>query len=58
MTVAFVVAIAVLLALLLFLYNEMRRSPGPSQWGRTPVWPKRLRVAFAAITLFLAGVVF
>jgi len=58
MTVAFVVAIAVLLALLLFLYNEMRRSPGPAQWGRKPVWPKRLRVAFAAITLFLAGVAF
>jgi len=58
MTVAFVVAIAVLLGLLLFLYNEMRRSPGPAQWGRVPRWPKRLRVAFAAIVLFLAGVAF
>jgi len=58
MTLAFVVSIAVLLALLLFLYNEMRRSPGPAQWGRTPVWPKRLRIAFAVITLFLAGVAF
>jgi uncharacterized protein len=58
MTAAFVVSIAVLLALLVFLYNEMRRSPGPAQWGRTPVWPKRLRVAFAAIVLFLAGVAF
>jgi predicted MPP superfamily phosphohydrolase len=58
MSVAFVVAIAVLLGLVLFLYNELRRSPGPAQWGRTPVWPKRLRVAFAAITLFLAGVGF
>ena len=58
MTVAFVVSIAILLALLLFLYNETRRSPGPAQWGRTPVWPKRLRVLFAAITLFLAGAAF
>jgi len=58
MTVAFVVAIAVLLGLLLFLYNQVRRSPGPSQWGRTSVWPKRLRVAFAGITLFLAGAAF
>jgi predicted MPP superfamily phosphohydrolase len=58
MTVAFVVAIAVLLGLLLFLYNEIRRSPGPAQWGRVRRWPKRLRVAFAVITLFLAGVAF
>jgi len=58
MTVAFVVAIAVLLGLLLFLYNEVRRSPGPAQWSRTPAWPRRLRVVFAAITLFLAGVAF
>ena len=58
MTVAFVVAIAVVLGLLLFLYNEVRRSPGPARWGRTPVWPKRLRVAFAGIVLFLAGVAF
>ena len=58
MTVTFVVAIAILLGLLLFLHNEVRRSPGPAQWGRVPRWPKRLRVAFAAIVLFLAGAVF
>jgi len=58
MTVASVVSIAVLLGLLFFLYNEMRRSPGPAQWGRVPRWPKRLRVAFVAIVLFLAGVAF
>jgi uncharacterized protein len=52
MTVAFVVAIAVLLGLLLFLYNEVRRSPGPAKW------PKRLRIALAAIVLFIAGAVF
>jgi len=58
MTVAFVIATAVLLGLLLFLYNEMRRSPGPSEWGRVPRWAKRLRIAFAAITLFLAACFF
>jgi len=58
MTVTFVVAIAVLLGLLLFLHNEVRRPPGPAQWGRVPRWPKRLRVAFAAIILFLAGAAF
>jgi predicted MPP superfamily phosphohydrolase len=58
MTVTFVVAIAILLGLLLFLHNEVRRSPGPAQWGRVPRWPKRLRVAFAAILLFLAGAAF
>jgi len=58
MTVTFIVAIAVLLGLLLFLHNEVRRPPGPAQWGRVPRWPKRLRVAFAAIILFLAGAAF
>ncbi|HWF88706.1 MAG TPA: metallophosphoesterase [Pyrinomonadaceae bacterium] len=58
MSVAFVVAVAVLLGLVLFLYNEVRRSSGPAAWGRAPVWPKRLRVTFAAITLLLGGVGF
>ena len=58
MTVAFLLAVAVLLGLLLFLFNEVRRSPGPAKWGRVPRWAKRLRIAFAAITLFLAGVAF
>ena len=58
MTVTFVVAIAVLLGLLLFLYNEVRRSPGPAKWGHVPRWPKRLRIVFAAVVLFLAGAVF
>ena len=49
MRVAFVVAVAVLLGLVLFLYNQVRRSPGPAQ---------RLRVAFAAIALFLAALAF
>ena len=46
------------LGLLLFLYNEVRRSPGPAQWGRVPRWPKRLRIVFAAIVLLIAGAVF
>ena len=58
MRAAFVVAISVLLGLLLFLYSEVRRPPGPAEWGRTPRWPKRLRVAFAAIVLLLGGMVF
>src|SRR6185503_2271809 len=58
MSIALVVAIAVLLGLVLFLYNEVRRSPGPAVGGRTPVWPKRLRVACDAIILFLACLAF
>jgi|SRR5215217_6624572 len=58
MTVAFVVSVPVLLGLLLFVINEIRRPPGPARWGGTPRWPKRLRVSFAAIILLLAGVVF
>ncbi|HKU73589.1 MAG TPA: metallophosphoesterase [Pyrinomonadaceae bacterium] len=49
MAVAFVISIAVLLGLLLFLFNEIRRAP---RWG------KRLRILFAVIVLLLAGVAF
>lgn len=58
MTVAFVVAIAVLLGLLLFLLREARRPPGPAAWARTPVGPKRLRVTLGAIILLLALLAF
>ncbi len=58
MTAAFVISIAILFALLLFLFNEIRRSPGPMRWGQTPRWGKRLRILFVAIVLLLAGVVF
>jgi predicted MPP superfamily phosphohydrolase len=57
-TVTFVVAISVLLGLMLFFYNEVRRWPGPPRWGRTPKWPKRIRVTLAAIPLLLGGVAF
>ena len=58
MTVAFVVAISVLLGLLLFLVRKVRRPPGPPEWGRRPVWPKRLRILLSAVLLLLAFVVF
>jgi predicted MPP superfamily phosphohydrolase len=58
MTIAFVVAVSVLLGLLLFLVREVRRPPGPPEWGRTPVWPKRFRVAVDAIILLLALLAF
>ena len=53
MTVAFVIAISVLLGLLLFLIREVRRPPGPMEWGRTPRWPKRLRILLHLIVLIL-----
>src|SRR5262249_38222511 len=58
MSLAFVIAVAVLLGLLLSLYREVRRPPGPAQWGRTPRWPKRIRVTLDAILLLLACVAF
>jgi predicted MPP superfamily phosphohydrolase len=54
MSVSFVIAVAALLGLLLFFYNEVRRWPGPPQWGRRPRWAKRIRVSLAAI-VFLLG---
>jgi predicted MPP superfamily phosphohydrolase len=48
MAVAFVISIAILLGLLLFIFNQSRRSsPG-----------KSLRIVLAAIVLLLAGMVF
>ena len=47
MTVAFVISIAVLLGLLLFIFNAFRRSAG-----------RRLQIVLAAIVLLLAGMVF
>ena len=53
MTVPFILSIAIILGLALFLFNEIRRPPGPREWGRTPRWKKRIRVALAAIPLLI-----
>ncbi len=53
MTVEFVVAVAVVLGLLLFFLQQVRR---PS--GRGSPWTKRIRVALTAVVLFMASVVF
>jgi predicted MPP superfamily phosphohydrolase len=58
MTVAFVVAISILLGLLLFLIREVRRPPGPMEWGRTPRWGKRLRVSLDALILIIGFLIF
>ena len=58
MTLAFVVAVSVLLGLLFFLIKEVRRPPGPMEWGRTPRWGKRLRVTADAIILLLGLLLF
>lgn len=54
MTIGFIISIAILFGLGLFLYNEVRRRPGPRQWGRTPHWKKRVRIALATIPLLIA----
>lgn len=52
MTLSFVISIAVLLGLLLFVFQQVRRPGGSS------VWKKRLRVGFAAALLLVGGLVF
>ena len=54
MAVTFVVSVAILFGLGLFLFNEIRRAPGPRAWGRTPRWKKRVRVTLAVIPLLIA----
>ena len=58
MAITFLISIAVLGGLVLFLYKEIRRSPGPRQWGRTPRWKKRVRVTLATIPLLLGCIFF
>ena len=58
MSLAFVIAIAVLLGLLFLLIREVRRPPGPMQGGRTPRWGKRLRVTLDALILLLGLLLF
>jgi len=58
MRIAFLVAVGILLGLLFVLYSEVRRSPGPKEWGRSLRWPKIVRISFASLLLFLAGCVF
>src|SRR5215213_3919501 len=54
MTIAFVIALAVIGGLLLFLIKEVRRSPGPREWGRTSRSGKRLRIFLDVIILLIA----
>ncbi len=58
MTIPFVVSIAILLGLGLFLFNEIRRPPGPREWGHTPRWKKRIRITLVGIALLIACLFF
>ena len=58
MSLAFVIAVAVLLGLLWFFLRQVRRPPGPAAWGRVPRWPRRIRVFLSAIIFLLAFGVF
>src|SRR5688572_30998955 len=53
MSVSFVIAVAVLLGLLLFLFQQVRRPV-----RRGSLWPKRIRVVLTAVVLIMAGLVF
>jgi uncharacterized protein len=58
MTVAFVVAVAILLGLLLFLIREVRAPGGTDGGGRSLRWRKRLRVSLDAIILLIGLLAF
>lgn len=55
MRILFVVSVAVLLGLLVFLFQELQR---PSEWGRAPGWKKRIRIAVSVIFLLLSSLAF
>jgi predicted MPP superfamily phosphohydrolase len=58
MSVGFVLSVAVLLGLLLFFYQQVRRPPGPAEWGKTPKWSKRVRIVLASVPLILGCLLF
>jgi predicted MPP superfamily phosphohydrolase len=58
MAFPFVTGVVVLLALILLLIREVRRSPGPMRWGKRPVWKKRIRIAAVAVLLGLCCLAF
>ena len=58
MAFRFVLAVAVLLGLLFFLYQQVRRPAGAAEWGSRPVWPKRIRIVLATIPFILGCLVF
>ena len=57
MTVAFVVSVAILIGLLLFLIREVRRPVRASKWDSGPLWQKRLRIAIILILLLVSSAV-
>ena len=58
MTVAFLVTIAILVGLLLFFINEVRRPVRVTKWeGRGRLWLKRTRIVLAGILMLLTGAV-
>jgi len=58
MSVAFVVALAVFFGLLLFLYQQVRKTAWPIALGETPRRPKsKWRVVFATIPVVIAAVI-
>ena len=58
MTLSFVIAVAILIGLSLFLYLEVRRPSGPMEWGKTPRWKKRVRITLASLPLLVGCCIF
>jgi uncharacterized protein len=55
MTISFLIFILIFVVTVHFLIKELRRSPGPQEWGKNPRWRKRLRIALAFIPPFFFG---
>jgi len=58
MTLAFIIAIAVILGLVVLLIREVRRPAGSPAGRISPLWKKRIRIDSVVILLVLAGLGF
>lgn len=55
MSLAFVIAIAIFLAVLFFLIREVRRRPALNEDGTRPRWKKRVRIGIGSVFLLVGA---
>ncbi len=58
MRIQFIISLAILLGLLFFLIQQLRRPPTPPEWTGPARWRKTLRIAVAVILLLLGSLAF
>jgi len=56
MSIVLLIAVAIFIGLFIFLFQQVRRSPGVGESGTQRRWNKRIRIATAVILLLVFGI--